>query len=254
MMKRLLSLLLMTALLLPVSAVLADPLPLLEDYTGTAEILYEEGNPDGGRFVYTYRYPHVDESAEGGAAINSFFDYRVKDTQDFDIPINSDSYLAEGINTTITVTYTVTCNNDDYFSVLVHRTTESDGDIPGDTWEGDVFVREGGSAGLTCTLPQLLGILAADENDTWLQDRQTEKAEKLIREFVWDQIRDNENDIDFYPDLTEEDLEHYFFPEQDFYLDETGNPVFFLQVGIAAPEEAGLISFPIPLEDILDEL
>ena len=252
MIKRMIPLVLALCLLL--SAALADPLPLLDDYAETAVILWDENNPDNGRFTYSYRYPHVDESAPGGASINSYFAYKVKDTQDFDIPINSDSYLAEGINTTIEITYSVTCNNDDYFSVLIHRTTISDGDIPGDTWEGNVFVREGGSAGLTCTLPQLLGILAADENDTWLQDRQTQKAEKVIREIVWDQIQENSAGVDFYPDLTEEDLEHYFFPEQDFYLDETGNPVFFLQAGIAAPEEAGIISFPIPLEDILDEI
>lgn len=251
-MKRLLPLLLCLTLLF--SAALADPLPLLEDYTDTVEILFDENNPEGGKFVYSYAYPHVDETAEGGASINSYFAYKVKDTQDFEIPINSDSYLAEGVNTAMVVTYSVTCNNDKYFSVLIHRTTVSDGEVPGDVWEGCVFVREGGSAGLTCTLPQLLGILAADENDTWLQDRQTEKAEKLIREFVWEQIQENKSGIAFYPDLTREDLDHYFFPEQDFYLDEAGDPVFFLQVGIAAPEEAGMISFPIPLEDILDEL
>ena len=122
-MKRLLPLLLCLTLL--AAAALADPLPLLEDYTDTVEILFDENNPEGGKFVYSYTYPHVDETAEGGASINSYFAYKVKDTQDFEIPINSDSYLAEGVNTAMTVTYSVTCNNDKYFSVLIHRTTVS---------------------------------------------------------------------------------------------------------------------------------
>jgi len=251
-MKRLLPLLL--ALTLLFASACADPLPLLEDYADSVEVLYDESDPARGRFVYSYRYPHADESAEGGEAVNSYYGYKVKDTQDFDIPITADAYLGEGITASLTITYSVTCNNDDYFSVLLHRVTESGSEPSSDVWEGNVFSRRGGSTGLTCTLPQLLGILATDENDTWLQDRQTEKAEKLVRDIIWERIEDNPDGIDYYPDFVREDLDHYFFPEQDFYLDENGDPVFFLQVGIAAPESAGIIAFPIPLEEITDEL
>ena len=102
----------------------------------------------------------------------------------------------------------------------------------------------------------LLGILAPDENDEWLQEYQTEKVEKLVREMVWNMIEENEDDID-YNDLTEEDLEALFFPSEDFYLDENGNPVFYLQpynILDEVPEGTDLFTFPIALEDIQDEL
>ena len=154
---------------------------------------------------------------------------------------------------TTTITYSVTCNNDDYFSVLVH-TVRSSEEQSSEHWDGQVFSRKNGSPGQTWTLPRLLGTLAQNENDSWLQERQTEKADKLLVDMVWELIEDNEEEIDYFPDFTKEQLSHSFFPEENFYLDDTGNPVFYIQPGVAAPETAGLLTYSIPLEDILDEL
>ena len=103
-------------------------------------------------------------------------------------------------------------------------------------------------------LPYLLGMLASDESDTWLQDRQTAKADALVRQMVWDALQDRDGaDLELYEDLEESMLEYGFFPEEDFYLDETGNPVFYLQPGFA--EDSGrLITFPISTEEILDAM
>ena len=49
----------------------------------------------------------------------------------------------------------------------------------------------------------LLGILNSTESEEWVQDFQTEKADKLVREMVWDMIEENEAGID-YGGLTEE--------------------------------------------------
>ena len=242
-------------LLLLAASALADPLPLLEDYADDVVVRYDEADPAAGSFEYSYRFPHVDENAEGGAKINSFFEYKVKDTQDFTIPINGDYYKTEGISSKTEITYTVTCNNDSFFSILIciRDTSEALGlDIL--SYEGNVFCRLEGKADSTYTLPQLLGTLSYTEDDTWLQDRQTAKAEKLIREMVWDLIGDGWGGVEYYDDLTEEYLQTVFHPEEDFYLDGDGNPVFFLQPGIAAPESFGLLTFPLSLEDILDEL
>ena len=60
-----------------------------------------------------------------------------------------------------------------------------------------------------------------------------------------------------YGGRTEEDLSTVFFPEENFYLDENGDPVFYLQPGDVfeeVPEGMELLTFPIPLEDIRDEL
>ena len=58
------------------------------------------------------------------------------------------------------------------------------------------------------------------------------------------------------PEFTEEDLFHVFFPEENFYLDENGDPVFYLQPGDVSPT-SGRQPVCLPshsLEDILDEL
>ena len=109
-MKRFLSFLLILVLLS--SAALADPLTLLEDYSE-----YFEEEYSGGTFVCDIRYPCVDGSAEGGAEINAFYDYLLSDTLTNYVPMFQDAY--EGEDASIVVSYTVTCNNDDFFSVLV---------------------------------------------------------------------------------------------------------------------------------------
>ena len=232
----------------------ADPLPLLEDYAEDMVLSVDENDPSAGTFRYSYRYPHVDGESEGGANINVFYQDLIDYTISFTIPMNRDAY--EGSDASTVITYTVTCNNDDYFSVLV-RTEWANPDRNLVLWEGQVVSRKNGSPGLTYTLPKLLGTLASNESDTWLQDRQTEKADNLIRQMVWEQIEDNPEGIAYDPSLTEETLAAVFFPEQDFYLDEDGNPVFYLQPGDVladAAEGAEPVRFPLSLEDILDEL
>ena len=250
-MKRVLSVLLLLSLLaLPA---LADPLPLLEDYTAEIAQPYDENDPSAGTFIYRCRYPHADDSSAGGSEINAFYEYLMNDTLDNYIPLLQDAY--EGYDSSMVVTYTVTCNNDEYFSVLI-RTDRDNPDLRLTTWEGHVFSRTKGSPGQTYTLPKVLGILSANENDEWLQNRQTEKANSVIREMVWDMIQDNPEGLD-YGDVTEESLDYVFFPEENFYLDENGDPVFYLQPGdifSEVPEGTGLFTFPIALEDILDEL
>ena len=56
------------------------------------------------------------------------------------------------------------------------------------------------------------------------------------------------------PDCTDEELEAAFYPEEDFYLDENGDPVFYLLENTVALPEAGILLVPISLEMLLDEL
>ena len=248
-MKRFLSVFLV--LVLFACAASADPLPLLEDYAEDISEPYDPEDPSYGVFTFSCRYPHADENAPGGVGINSFYEYLLSDTVSNYVPMLQEAF--EGYDSSMNITYTVTCNNDECFSVLI-RTEKDNPDQSMVFWEGHVFLRNDPNPGYTSTLPQLLGTLRPDENDTWLQDRQTAKADALVREMVWEMIDDNENGVEYYSDLTEESLDLILFPEEDFYLDENGDPVFFIQPGAAAPSECGLLTFPIPLEDILDEM
>ena len=110
--------------------------------------------------------------------------------------------------------------------------------------------------GATCMLPVLLGILDQNEKDEEIQNYQTEKVSRIIREMVWNLIEEDDNQT-LADCLTEEDLAYLFFPAEDFYLDNNGDPVFYLQpyyVLETVPDNAELITFPISFENIQDEL
>lgn len=244
-MKRLLSFLL--CMVLMGSGALADPLVLLEDYSGEIAESYDAG----GTFTYSYHYPQVAEESEGSVAVNVFYQELLEYDLGFTVPIIQETY--EGFDCSTVITYTVTCNNDDYFSVLV-RKEESFPEFSRVSWTGNTFSMKYPKYDHTFTLPELLGILSVSENDTWLQDRQTAKADTMVREMVWDMIRNNTAGIEYDSNYTFDNLTSDLFPEEQFYLDENGDPVFFLQPGVAADESLGLLKFPIPMEDLLDEL
>ena len=238
--------LLLVLVLLSVCA-LADPLVLQEDLFSSISEPCDESDPSAGTFAFSYRYPCVNEEGEDGAAVNAFFRTKAEYLEDFTIP------MYRGENASTEWTYTVTCNNDDYFSVLLKRekTTENGTAVK---WEGCVFSRKNPDPGSSYTLPKLLNILAADENEEWIQEHQNEKANETVRGLVWDMMEENKAGIAYFPDYLEEYLQEDFNPEEDYYLDENGEPVFYLNPGIAAPEEFGLLTFPITLEEIDDEL
>ena len=238
--------LLLVLMLCAVSA-LADPLNLQEDLCGSISEPCDENDPSAGTFAFSYRYPCVNEEGEDGAAINAFFRTKAEYLEDFTIP------MYRGENASTEWTYTVTCNNDDYFSVLLKRkkTTE---DSTAVKWEACVFSRKNPDPGSSYTLPKLLNILDADENEEWIREHQNEKANEAVRGLVWDMMEENEAGIEYYPDYLEEYLLEDLNPEEDYYLDEDGEPVFYLNPGIAAPVEFGLLIFPITLEEIDDEL
>ena len=106
------------------------------------------------------------------------------------------------------------------------------------------------------SLPFLLGILDRQENDEWLIQRQTAKVDTCVREMVWAQIEKamRQEGSAIYPDMTYEEFEQYFYPEEEFHLNEAGDLVFFITEGIIAPQEAGHFFFTITMEELLDEI
>ena len=238
---------LLLILMLFTVAALADPLALQEDLFSSISEPCDADNPSAGTFVFTYRFPRVNGGDVYGDAINAFFLERAEYLEDFTIP------MYRGENSATEWSYTVTCNNGEYFSVLLKREKITE-DGTSVKWEACVFSRKNPDPGSSFTLPKLLNILDADENEEWIQEHQNEKANEAVRTLVWDLMEENEAGIEYWPDFTEEDLVSEFNPEEDYYLDENGEPVFFILPGSAAPEEFGLLTFPITLEEIDDEL
>ena len=251
-MRRLLAGLLLICLL-PVCPALADPLPLLEDYTESAVLPFDEEDPSSGQFVFTCRYPHADPDAPGGELVNHFYETKLRELRDFYIDHDFDTYQDECLNCTIESTYEVTCNNDAYFSVLIRKKVTTD-DEEYESWTGHTFDRTNGLLNLSASLPVLLGRLTSGESDSWLEERESGKVSGAVISLSLDAVRRNPEGIPYRSGLTKELLARCINPDEDFFLDETGNPVFFIFPGYIADPEEGYMTFSFSFRDIRDEM
>ena len=116
-MKRFLSFLLI--LVLAAAPALADPLVLLEDLSEEVSEPYNPDDPSDGVFTYSVRYPRVEQVDEGSTGVNMFYSELFDNETGFTMPMIREAF--EGFDSSTVITYTVTCNNDDYFSVLIDR-------------------------------------------------------------------------------------------------------------------------------------
>jgi hypothetical protein len=251
-MKRLLALTL--ALCLLAVPCLAETLTRDDDLFGT--VCWPDGtDEDTATFVYRYNYPHFEESGEVATAVNETFAYLIDDALGFTVPILAESLESTEVQAYCNVVSNVTCLNDDYLSVLV--ITESfQGATTTEVYSAQTFMLNGERAGIATSLPRLLGILDDQESDTWMQDRQTAKANELVWKLVWEIIEEQrtEGTVNYDTDLTYEMLTQEFYPEEDFYLDENGDPVFFIQSATIASAADGVLLFNFSLEELKDEL
>lgn len=244
---------LLLALLLPLAA-LADPFTLGDELSG--QVCYPDGSDEStAEYIYRYAYPTVLGDDEVCLMINEFYTYLVDDALGFAAPMAAEDLAGSGVQASTAISSEVTCNNDSYFSVKLTNEFFT-GAATSSIVSGHVFARTGDKAGTVISLPYLLGILDAQETDSWMLDRQTAKADAMVRTLVWDVIQDQLADgaVAYYEGLTYEDLESCFYPEEDFYLDGDGNPVFFLQEGSVAPVAEGVLYFPFTMEEMLDEI
>lgn len=230
----------------------AEPLKQDADFSGRIVIDYDDSDSSAGSFTFIYSYPCIDESEPDAYIVNSFYREQVE-MDETNMLFFADGYASVGQPVVKNISYRLTCNNDDYFSVLLIQELTIGEDLR-ITWEGNTFSRTGSGTGTTFDLPRLLGILDDTEQDEYMIERQGEKAAEIVLEIILDQIMDNPGRIKYLDDITYDYLYDTVFPHEDFYLDKNGDPVFFVNPGIIADESAGFILFPIPLDDILDEL
>lgn len=247
----------LSLLCLLLAAASADPLTLADDLSG-AVYLPEGSDASNAAYIYTYSYPQVLGDGETEESINSTYAYVVDYDLQFTVPAVWGERAMDGSSASATtVSYRITANNDEYFSVLIITDTTINGERNVSV-QAQVFSRVTTKAGHIITMPFLLGILKGDEDDDWLRERQTERADTVIRELIWSEIQWRKSQGETFPeDLTEEALEYELFPEEEFYYDgETGYVVFFLQPYMngegMAPDE--FYTFEFDFEDILDEM
>ena len=255
-MKRLLILLLALTTLLSAAAA-EELLTLAEPLTGVI-CWPDDADETTAAYVYRYSYPQVAGESDVAEQINGTYAYEVDDAYGFRVPMNAEGLDSEsGAQAYTTITHEITCLNERYLSVKL--TTESFlGAATSHTVAGHTFtLMDGAKTGSVTSLPYLLGILDEDDaQDEWMKDRQTARADECVRGLIWEIIEQQimGGEIAYYDDLDYEMLCDNFYPEEAFYLNADGDPVFFIQEGFIAPVTEGVLLFPFTMEELLDEI
>lgn len=189
-------------------------------------------------FALRYQYPQFAAANDADRAINRYYQALADDMAQ--AAVQDEWQEAQ-------ITYEVTHNTGRYLSVVQTMTSQS-GNGERETISADTFARDGMYAGQPLSLSQVLGL----EEDSELSAEWT-MAEALAYELVWQMVQsDMQSGDGDYPDgLALEDLHSVFMPETDFYLDQDGNVVFFIQAGELAGEIAGVLRFPFAPAELL---
>ena len=243
---------LIIALMLTMFVVTASAAPIVQDGEASGALCWPEDAAEADAvFVYRYTYPHFTEDNDVALAVNETFSYLVEDAAAFTLPLIAETVPEDGHAETV-ITSEITCLNDEFLSVRIITRSDTSGE-PTEVLSAVNFFLQGGREGIATSLPRVMGILKDDETDEWMLDRQTAKTDKLVRELVWARIEAGEG-AEYREDLTYESFEMDFYPEEDFYMDGEGKLVFFIQAGILADEDQGVLLYPFTLEELKDEL
>lgn len=173
-------------------------------------------------YHYTYRYPMLLGEGMLQEAINDYFRNALNEMTMLVIPMFAADpiMIGEGSNE-ISQNYEVTCNNGTFFSVLMTQAQTVEG-RERISLESAVFDASGEYLGETLTLRGLVRVGPSSQalSEAVLQD-------------VWEdidlQMRDKSSG--WKSSLTSDILKAEFYPEVQFYADDLGNAVFYLQPG-----------------------
>jgi len=218
------------------------------------EVFYPQGSTaDTASFAYSYRLPQFTGEQLQSEAINAYFAAYAAQLVGTVIPQKAaelDSLPAAGEPAySVGLDYSVTESTADYLSVLL-ISQEFLGNTLMESWSSVVFALNGIYAGQPITLSQAMGLeQAADES---AQDTASELVYGLVWQIVLYEIGAMQKA--YFPDVTEADFRRAFTPESDFYFDENGNFVFFIQAGTIAGEVEGVLTFPFSLAELLSAI
>ena len=195
-----------------------------------------------------YAYPQFTVENEADEAINRFF------RQEAGAMLQERAQNAEPPERQ-EIGYRLALNTQRYVSVLLYtRTATYRGEY--ERLDAHTFARDGVYAGQSLTLSQVLGL--EQETGTAGAKGVTDESltESLCYDLVWQIIERGMQDMDgdYLEDVTQEKLRQAFHPEQDFYLDEEGNVVLYIQAGEVAGEIAGTLLFPFAPAELLSAM
>lgn len=190
------------------------------------EMTYPEG--DDWVYRYAYRYPVLAGDSLAVNAVNGWFEVAFREMDDMILPMFAgEKDMASAGRSEIVQEYEITCHTERFFSFRQTQTHRM-GDMTVVAVSGQVFAMSGEYMGETLTLRGLLGV-----GDS------SEQIAGCVLADVFERLQQRE-DAGRWPDM--DTLYEEFDPETQFYADEQGNAVFFLQPG-AQDDASGLITF-----------
>ena len=201
-------------------------------------------------YVFRYAYPQFQGQAGGLSQINAYYASLMQDMVNTVMPqtvADMDSLPAQGAPTGYTqIDYRIIATTDDYLSVLL-STRQFGGNSETESLTGNVFALSGVYQGQALSLSQLTGLEQQDGANG------NSYASELVYGLVWQIIQQEQanQQRDYLPGITQSDLQGVFTPETDFYLDQDGNIVFYIQSGEIASDVEGILTYPFSVAELL---
>ncbi|NLC31858.1 MAG: hypothetical protein GX781_00985 [Clostridiales bacterium] len=169
---------------------------------------------DSWTYHYIYRIPQIQGEDDLAQELNHYFDGALGEMTNLVLPMYAADPIMGGKGSNeVSDEYSVTCNNDDFFSVLLQHRQSMEGDVIY-SLSSVVYAVSGEYRGESLTLRGLAGEIG-------------ESSAQLAQLVVQDVAKKLDNQ-----DLDIEYLTKEFFPQTHFYADEEGHIVFYLQPGI----------------------
>ena len=195
-------------------------------------------------YHYTYTVPAVGGSGALSEELNHYFDTAIGEMVNLVLPMFTADMPGDGRNE-ISDRYEITCNNDEFFSFLLRRTTLSEGKEVL-SLQSAVFAVSGRYAGESLTLRGLAREIGESSN----------QISGFVLKDIWRQIegRMKAGEAAVRSDMSFDLLSAEFFPETHFYADERGNIAFYLQPGLLGPgDETPVFAYtPEEIEYLLE--
>ncbi len=252
-MKRLLAALLCALLCLSSCAMAQEEALPSEGEPLAGTLCFPAGSTEeNAQYRFTYRYPQLTATDSYAAGVNAYYQGVAQDMQTVIIPQEYEALAQEGFpdgpGCSTAIDYAIRCDDEDYVSV-VFTAVQFLGNNEAQSISANVFAKQGEYAGMLCSLSQVLGM---EQEGDELSD-EASYASRLAYKLLWQIIGEQQltGQTDYLEGLTYDDVERAFSPETDFFIDEDGNIVFFIQSGMIAGEVEGVLYFPFSVQEFL---
>ena len=181
----------------------------------TGEIYFP--NENNWTYHFTYAYPRIEAEDYAAILINETFDEVLNEWAALYLPMFADAPdMIFGEKNKVIHGFTVTCNNDRFFSVILTRSQPQD-DTTVLTMEPLVFDVGGEYQGETLTLR---GLVMVGESSGEISD--------AVLPVIWQEFLKLQENGAALPDVTQEQFYEAFSPMENFYADQEGRAVFFI--------------------------